>query len=202
MNMTANLKIMPAVMAAILLAPFASAQDAAAPAPEFETVIAPLLEAHCIQCHGPDAQEGDLRLDGFEGLAAGGKSGSAIVPGSVDESLLIAAIEYNDEALQMPPDGKLPADVIKSLRSWIENGANHPDGDLTPREVKPPFDVDQARLFWAFQPVRRPTIPAVAGEAAGTRRSTRLCSQRCRTRAFRRMVPQRRSSSFDVPHSI
>lgn len=72
----------------------------------FSETISPLLEKHCIGCHGPEEQEGGLRLDSVTGISTGGKSGSAVVPGAVDESLLMSALQYMDEALQMPPEEK------------------------------------------------------------------------------------------------
>lgn len=42
-----------------------------------------LLERHCFDCHGPDEQEGGLRLDVKSDALRGGNSGEpAVVPGS------------------------------------------------------------------------------------------------------------------------
>jgi mono/diheme cytochrome c family protein len=40
-----------------------SVQSPQANLAEFESTIQPLLEQHCIDCHGPDASEGNLRID-------------------------------------------------------------------------------------------------------------------------------------------
>ncbi|MFM8273423.1 MAG: DUF1592 domain-containing protein [Gemmata sp.] len=45
---------------AIVVAPNAVGQDAAA---SFKAKVKPLLEAHCVECHGPDVQKANLRLD-------------------------------------------------------------------------------------------------------------------------------------------
>jgi mono/diheme cytochrome c family protein len=34
-----------------------------APADTFHAVVAPFLQAHCVKCHGPEKQKGDIRLD-------------------------------------------------------------------------------------------------------------------------------------------
>ena len=34
---------------------------------EFQQSVRPLLEKHCLACHGPKKQEGDLRFDGLTG---------------------------------------------------------------------------------------------------------------------------------------
>src|SRR5215813_13457527 len=81
---------------------------------QFETKVRPILVAHCYQCHSVQAKKlgGNLLLDSRDGLRKGGDSGETIVPGKPDESLLIAAVRYNPDAVHMPPKGKLPAGVI------------------------------------------------------------------------------------------
>src|SRR5690606_1298985 len=73
----------------------------------FERRVRPILVEHCIECHGPDAQENGLRLDRAPELFAGGVSGKAIIPGNPGGSLLITAVRYTADDLQMPPEGKL-----------------------------------------------------------------------------------------------
>ena len=74
----------------------------------FESKIRPILVNRCEKCHGARKQEGGLRLDQKSGWARGGDQGPAIVPGKPEESLLVKAVRYADEDLQMPPGGKLP----------------------------------------------------------------------------------------------
>jgi cytochrome c553 len=62
----------------------------------FAEKISPLLTTHCVACHGPEQQEGGLRLDSLAGLSAGGESGPVIVPGSAAESVLAGAVGYAD----------------------------------------------------------------------------------------------------------
>ena len=127
----------------------------------FRDSIAPVLKTHCISCHGPEKQEGGLRLDTLNGISQGGKAGPPVVPGKPDESLLITAIRRTDESLQMPPEEKLPDAAIQTLVDWVQAGAIHPEGDIVIQSEAPPFDVEQARQFWAFQPVARPELPVV-----------------------------------------
>lgn len=140
--------------------PAAHADETGSSAP-FVDSIGPLLQQHCISCHGPDAQEGGLRLDTLDGLNTGGKSGQPVVPGKPDESLLITAVRRTDELMQMPPDEKLPEETVKMLVDWVRAGAHHPDGKIIARSEAPPFDVEEARKFWAFQSVQEPPIPDV-----------------------------------------
>ena len=71
----------------------------------FEAKVRPVFENKCYNCHSKsgDKVRGGLLLDSREAILQGGNTGPAIVPGKPDESLLIEAIRYKDEDLQMPP---------------------------------------------------------------------------------------------------
>ncbi len=78
----------------------------------FESRVRPVLSEHCYKCHSHSADKikAGLLLDSRDALLHGGNSGPAVVPGKPEESLLIQAIRYTDEDLQMPPEdhgGKL-----------------------------------------------------------------------------------------------
>lgn len=129
----------------------------------FENKIRPILVKHCYECHGPDEQESDLRLDSYAEILRGGATAPAVVPGKPDESLLLHTIGYEDEELQMPPDGKLSDAVIADFRKWVEMDAPHPDANKTsvlPR--KGAVDLKKERKFWSFQPLVDIDIPTVA----------------------------------------
>src|SRR5262245_19718773 len=73
----------------------------------FEKKIRPVLVAKCYECHSPQVKEfkGGLRVDTREGMRKGGESGAAVTPGSVDDSLIVAALKH--DGLEMPPTEKL-----------------------------------------------------------------------------------------------
>lgn len=108
----------------------AESEGEAAKAAFFEKWVRPVLVEHCHRCHGPDKQEGGLRLDSLDALLTGGDSGPAIVPGNVRDSLLVDAVRYGD-TVQMPPTEQLPQQQIDRLVQWIEDGAVWP-------QTKPP----------------------------------------------------------------
>ncbi len=96
--------------AAILLLIFGlSSARAAGEFDFFEKEIRPLLHKHCYKCHSAEAEKvkGGLLLDSRQGWETGGDSGPAIVPGDVEGSLLLRAVSYEDDDLQMPPKYKL-----------------------------------------------------------------------------------------------
>lgn len=129
----------------------------------FEKKIRPLLVEHCYECHSAASKKlgGGLRLDYRDGWLAGGDSGQAIEPGKPDDSLLIQAVRYADDAVQMPPQGKLPAAAIADLEAWVKLGA--PDPRVEAPAVKPAASwketLRQRRDWWSLHPVVEPPIP-------------------------------------------
>ena len=89
-------------------------------APDFETHIGPLFEAHCLSCHGVSQPQGELDLTTHESTLQGGKTGPALVPGSPLESLLLEKLHSG--AMPMGAD-RLSDDQIDLVRRWIEAGA-------------------------------------------------------------------------------
>src|SRR5439155_22884889 len=79
----------------------------------FESRIRPVLSSSCFECHSATAKKlkAGLRLDSRDAMLAGGSSGPAIVPGDAEESLLVQAVRYTNNDLQMPPKKQLGADV-------------------------------------------------------------------------------------------
>src|SRR5271157_3199032 len=94
----------------------------------FETKVRPVLVEHCFACHSSQAAKlkGRLLLDTIEGMRKGGQSGPAVVPGKLEESLLVQAVHYDDELTRMPPKEKLPAPAIAALEQWIKEGTTGP----------------------------------------------------------------------------
>ncbi len=124
----------------------------------FETKIRPVLVAECYQCHSAKSKElkGGLLLDTREGSRRGGDSGPAVVPGVLDESLMLTALRH--ESFEMPPDKKLPDSVIADFEQWVRQGA------VDPREgksamIRDEIDFEQAREFWSFRPIAKPQVP-------------------------------------------
>jgi hypothetical protein len=134
----------------------------------FESKIRPLLHARCIECHGAELQEGQLRLDSRSGWEKGGESGPAIVPEHPELSLLIKAIEYTNKDLQMPPEEPLSADERALLVEWVQQGAFDPRqnaGAATQPESGDWAAEFQKRLdWWSLKPLANPAPPDVNDE--------------------------------------
>jgi len=146
-----------------VVAPKISAEDLAF----FEAKVRPVLSQHCYKCHSKEGDKvrGGLLLDSREAILHGGNSGPALVPGKPDDSLLIQAIRYKDEDLQMPPkDEKLSDQQIADLTEWVRRGAPDPRS-AAPQGVAGTRYGGVGRQHWAFQPVKKPALPAVQNTA-------------------------------------
>ena len=127
-----------------------------------ETDVLPIFQMRCQLCHGKRKQEGGLDLRTMASRLKGGNSGSALVPGKPEESLLIQRIA----AGEMPPPDMLFENNIKTptdtevalLRKWIAEGARPAEADELLAE--PPL-TDKDLSHWAFQAPTRPDPPKV-----------------------------------------
>ena len=89
---------------------------------DFAQVIAPILEAHCVECHGAKKVKGKLRMDSLEALKKGGSEGSAFVPGDLKKSLMHmrVTLDPSDEEF-MPTEGNpLTKDQVQAFALFIE----------------------------------------------------------------------------------
>ena len=124
----------------------------------FEKKIRPVLVKECYSCHSTEAKsvKAGLLLDTREGIRRGGESGHAVVPGNLEESLLIEAVKH--EGLEMPPKKQLSENVIADLEMWVRMGAPDPrEGKSAP--IRQSIDFEKARDFWAFRATSTPNIP-------------------------------------------
>jgi hypothetical protein len=125
----------------------------------FEAKVRPVLAEHCFSCHGREKQRGDIRLDSREHILKPRDEGPIVVPGHPEKSALVRAIRHDGE-IKMPPKGKLPAQVIADLTTWIKQGAVWPAAKSNANSTS-----DDWKKHWAFQPVREPEIPSVKNTA-------------------------------------
>ncbi len=118
----------------------------------FASRVAPILSQRCAACHNGEKRSGGLDLTSREALLAGGDSGSAVVPGKVDESRLIEMVGGDEP--EMPQNAKpLSAAQLGDLRTWIEKGAQWPAG------------VEVTAELWSLRTISRPSVPEVRHSA-------------------------------------
>ena len=87
----------------------------------FQAKVRPILTENCYSCHS-DAAIAGLRVDSREALLKGGDSGSALIPGDPEKSLMIQAVQQTG-ALKMPKGGKLTDAQVADLIAWVKMGA-------------------------------------------------------------------------------
>lgn len=129
----------------------------------FEKKVRPLLVDNCYNCHSANTNaKGGLRVDDRLGMIHGGNSGSGIVPGDPENSLLIQAVRYTDENLRMPPRKRLTAEQVAILERWIKEGAAWPAvrGPATAAKPNPKYDALR-QTHWAWQPLKDVKPPLV-----------------------------------------
>lgn len=140
--------------------------DRLPPVTAVETVseheIRGILQARCVACHGAGEKKGGLDLRTVASRLKGGKSGPALVPGKPEASLLYKRIVDG----QMPPEKEAKALAVElptpaeteKIKAWIAAGAPGPAAVPVAGGVS-----EKDKLFWSFQPPKRPEIPAAKG---------------------------------------
>ncbi len=125
-------------------------------APMWQHEILPVLEEHCVSCHGGDQTMAELDLTKFESVLKGGVSGPPIIPGHPEMSMLWSMIESDE----MPVGGELSAANKQLIKAWIQNG-RFPSKDKLDGDRRAAMITPEARQFWSFKkPIRSP-VPQV-----------------------------------------
>jgi len=118
-------RILPTLTASLLLSTIAS--QAAEPV-NFTRQVKPILESACLSCHGPDKPKGDLSIHTRAAALSGGESGTSLVPGKPDDSLLysLTILPADDDDIMPPKGDPLTKAETTILKQWIEEGAEWP----------------------------------------------------------------------------
>ncbi|MDB5385049.1 MAG: hypothetical protein JWM11_695, partial [Planctomycetaceae bacterium] len=127
----------------------------------FEADIVPIMQARCAKCHGGEKLEAGLDVRRRFTLIKGGDSGTSLMVGKPDESLLLERIEKNE--MPPPEEGKLDDKQKALIRQWILSGAAVAKDPETPlEEAETPSRIsEEDRKFWSFQAPIRPPVPTV-----------------------------------------
>ena len=116
---------------------------------DFDREIRPLLKERCVECHGPEKQKADLRLDAKPNVFKGGESGAAIIAAKSADSPLFKRITASGDE-RMPPKGEpLTAAQISNIKAWIDAGAVWPENAEDKAAT-----VDERVKHWAYQPLK------------------------------------------------
>lgn len=106
----------------------------------YTDIVYPILQARCISCHQASKTKGKLRLDTYELMLKGGKSGKSLL-GSVKDAELMRRIELPvSHEEHMPPQDKpqLTEDEKSIIALWLQQGA---DPSLTISDITAQRDI-------------------------------------------------------------
>ena len=119
---------------------------------DFARDVQPLLRANCYGCHSASLASGNFRLDRRRDSMPNrvGANGARIVPGNSESSRLYVRVSGTQGGLQMPPTGALPLDAIRTIKLWIDQGADWPD-ELAGETPSPPQDPLATQLLDAIR---------------------------------------------------
>ncbi len=121
----------------------------AVPVVRYAEDVKPLLNKHCLGCHGGVQKKGGYSLLFQEEAFGSGDSGKpGIVPGSAADSEIIRRLHHQDPEERMPyQKAPLTKEEIRILTAWIDQGAEWTD-------------------HWAYVPIEKPAVPTGAGDWA------------------------------------
>jgi hypothetical protein len=141
----------------------------------FEKRVRPLLVQRCFECHSAKSEKvkGGLLLDSRDAVLTGGDSGPAAVAGEVEKNLIVQAIRYDSETVQMPPAGKLPEAEISVLTEWVRRGLPFPAA-TSAKSGKRVIDIVEGKKHWAFQKFVVPPLGGAMEHRLKAERRTRL----------------------------
>ncbi|GAB5405666.1 MAG: PSD1 and planctomycete cytochrome C domain-containing protein [Aureliella sp.] len=109
---------------------------------DFAKDVAPIFEQHCVRCHIPGIEKGDVSLATFEDL----HTNEYVISGDAESSYLLELVD--GDSPEMPKDSEpLSRDEVAVIRRWIDSGAGWPK-DVVLRE-KSKAD----RTWWSLQPL-------------------------------------------------
>ena len=91
----------------------------------FKEQIAPILQQHCVACHGAKRAEGGYRLDAAEQMLKPGDGGNnPVVPMKSVDSEIVQRIRSHDPDIQMPAESEpLASEHVELIAKWMDEGA-------------------------------------------------------------------------------
>ena len=115
---------------------------------DFVRDVKPILEGTCIHCHGPDKDEGDVRLDTKKAAFESNGDNPGVTPGDPDDSSVWwTTVEPAESDIVMPPKKQLSKSQTDILKIWIEEGADWPEGLVLKEEPRMDFKNNIQPLF-------------------------------------------------------
>ncbi|MBI3879706.1 MAG: hypothetical protein HY301_06540 [Verrucomicrobia bacterium] len=102
----------------------------------FDDHVLPIFRDNCLKCHNPDKLKGDQDLTSYGGTIKGGGSGSGVVAGDPDGSLLVKVLTHAAEPYMPPNSPPMDPKLVATIRKWIEGGLLESSGSKAVAAVK------------------------------------------------------------------
>ena len=136
----------------------------------FRDHVRGILVHKCVDCHGGTSIESGFDITARESMLRGGDSGTpAVLPRNAKESLLYRLITHEEEPTMPLEASKLKPEEIAMIGQWIDLGAPYDKPLVEERDTTPWTErtvPDDAKQYWAFQPLREVSPPVVDGNAS------------------------------------
>ncbi len=112
---------------------------------DFGHDVVPILQQHCVRCHSPGNNKGDVSLATIADLT----DNEYVIPGDPENSYLMELVtDTEDNPAAMPKEGRPLSDSeVATLRRWISEGAAWPDNIV----VREKSRADAS--WWSLQPL-------------------------------------------------
>ncbi|WP_231943608.1 SUMF1/EgtB/PvdO family nonheme iron enzyme [Aeoliella mucimassa] len=108
---------------------------------DFATHVQPILEQNCVSCHQGAEPDGGLNLTTKQQAFSSGDNGPVIVAKEPEASSLYIRTRVSALAASLMPPvnavGPLAKEQVETLRQWIAEGANWPEGVTLTAKAKP-----------------------------------------------------------------
>ncbi|CAG5011659.1 hypothetical protein DYBT9275_04994 [Dyadobacter sp. CECT 9275] len=110
---------------------------------DYNTEVKPILNKHCMGCHGGVKKAGDVSFLFEHEMLEPGKSGKIpVVRGNAEASEMIRRIESKDPDERMPKNGvPLTDEEVSILKKWINEGA-------------------EWKQHWSYTRIEKPEVPS------------------------------------------
>jgi hypothetical protein len=131
----------------------------------YKDVIAPIMQAKCVACHGAEKKKGKLQLHEFAAIMKGGGDGATtVIPKNTKDSLMLTRINLaSDDDDHMPPsdEPQVTKEELALLKWWIETGASESG---TVAAAKPTAEVEAALAAMLGKGLAKTQAPAAAAK--------------------------------------
>lgn len=129
----------------------ATQAQTAEPTIDFAHEVVPILQLHCVTCHGGREREGDFSINTRDELIAS----EMVEPSSPASSHLLELVRSDDTDVQMPPADRprLSAKEIATLDRWIAAGL--------------PWNEDITFAISSYEPPLKPRMPQLPAAVDG-----------------------------------